>query len=191
MVSQIKFKKMNGQIQLITGCMFSGKTTELLRRIQNYVHAEKKCLLVKSSKDTRTNGIKSHTGQKPNKFVKIIKLDNLKVLTNKFSDFDVIGIDEAQFFDGLVNVCVNLAESDKIVIVAGLNGDFKRTPFGEICKLIPQCESITKLNAICSTCKSPASFSKRICDKRCLILLGGIESYVACCRKCFKLKIKK
>jgi len=177
---------MKGEIQLIIGCMFSGKTTELIRRMHNYKHAEKKCLVVKPMVDTRSNDIETHDKQKLDSSIKIKVLKNFKSSIDFLLGFDVIGIDEAQFFSDLVWTCEKLASEKKIVIVSGLDGDFKMEPFGEICRLLPKCESVKKLNAICKFCHEKASFSKRISKLKGLIVIGGSDKYVACCRECYK-----
>ena len=99
--------------------------------------------------------------------------------------YTVIGIDEGQFFDDLVEFCELMADAGKIIIIAALDGDFRRKPFGSVLNVIPICEGVVKLNAVCMLCFSDAAFSKRISAETEVELIGGADKYVACCRECF------
>ena len=103
---------------------------------------------------------------------------------------DVIGIDEGQFFEDLVESCEFLANNGKIVIVTGLNGNFRREPFDQIVKLIPKCEKIRYLESICFFCKKPAHFSLRTVENESEIFIGGAEAYRSACRECYFLNNK-
>lgn len=170
-----------GEIQLILGSMFSGKTTELLRRIQRYDIAQRKCRVIKYAGDIRYDAecVATHD-QKKRPAIPTRLLSNVDV-----NGFDVIGIDELQFFPDAVTFCNEMADAGKIVIAAALNGTFQRKPFVAITELIPLCEKIDQLSAICSTCHDSAAFTKRTSNDTACELIGGSESYVACCRACY------
>lgn len=170
-----------GEIQLILGPMFSGKTTELLRRIQRYDIAQRKCIVIKYAGDTRydVDCVATHD-QKKRAAVATRQLHEVDTQA-----FDVIGIDELQFFPDAVSFCNDMADSGKIVIAAALNGTYQRKPFVVISELIPHCEKIDQLSAICSKCYESAAFSKRTAKDTTFELIGGSEAYMACCRACY------
>ncbi len=158
--------------------MFSGKTTELYRILKKYKIAKKKVLRIMYKDDTvkithnkvEKNGIKVH---------------NLMELTKKINGCDVIGIDEGQFYEDLiefVEMCVNRW---KIVIVAGLDGTFERKPFGQMCQLIPLADSVKKLKAVCSFCGNKAPFSLRFDQNDKVEKKIGVKYYKAACRFCY------
>lgn len=172
---------MQGNIQLIFGPMFSGKTTELMRRVERYQVAKRKCLLVKHSADTRysTHNIAAHNGRQAAACA-------CSLLTGiAVSDYDVIGIDEGQFFSDLVAFCEQAANAGKIVIVAALDGTYQRKPFGNVLDLVPLAESVVKLNSVCMRCCADAAFTKRLGTEQGDIDIGGADKYAAVCRKCF------
>lgn len=174
---------MIGQIELVVGPMFSGKSTELLRRMRRLEVAKKKCLYIKYKQDTRYSKdcIATHNNEtrKAAPCDKLTEIDNLE-------DFECIGVDEGQFFPDLIEFCEKAANKGKLVIVAALDGTFERKPFGQICELIPLCESVTKLRAICMECQAEASFSKKISkDNKNLIDIGGSDKYISVCRECY------
>ena len=140
--------------------MFSGKSTELIRRLKRYQIARYNCLIVKYAKDVRYDkeSIATHDKQTLN----AVSADKLKDLKVEFDDFDVIGIDEGQFFPDLVEFCENMANAGKAVIVAALDGTFQRKGFGPILELIPLAEHVVKLNAVCMVCFGEGSYTKRI-----------------------------
>lgn len=175
-----------GQIQLIFGPMFSGKTTELIRRIKRFETANHKCLVMKYAKDTRYEEGDCISTHDRNSYaaVKSTSLNETKHLAEKFS---VIGIDEGQFFKDIVEFSEEMANLGKIVIVAALDGTFQRKGFADILNLVPLSESIVKLNAICMVCFNDASFSKRISEETQVELIGGKETYLAVCRTCYFL----
>lgn len=180
-------------LEIIIGPMFSGKTTELLRRLTGYNAINKKCIYVNSSLDTREdNNFSTH-----NPLIKSLNIDSIKVDNINYEflkdvrDYDVIGIDESQLFNGTLEVCVRtlVDEMNKIVIVSGLNGDYKRCKFGKILDLIPHCDSINKLYPYCKTCSedgkvTKALFSKRICETDNVIDIG-YNNYIPVCRLCY------
>jgi len=172
-----------GEIQLIIGPMFSGKSTELIRRIRRYTVAKRKCLVVKYQKDTRYSSESMATHDRQQWMaMPCEKLEDLREIANSC---DVIGIDEGQFFQDIISFTEEMANHGKIVIVAALDGTFQRKPFGKICELIPLAESVVKLTAICQGCQNPASFSKRLGDEKEIELIGGSDKYIATCRNCF------
>lgn len=180
-------------IDVIIGPMFSGKTTELHRRLNICVDAGYKVVYVNSSIDVRADNLSTHnsTLNKSDK-IRYIKTDSLMDVVRDCNEGDVIGIDEAQFFPDLLEFCKEMCETfSKKVIVSGLNGDFKRQPFGKIMDLIPLCDTITKLNPFCMTCRSeknvmrPALFSKRIVKEDDVVLVGGSSQYIPVCRSCY------
>jgi thymidine kinase len=179
-------------IDLIIGPMYASKSTELIRRLTIYHEMDMKVLYVNSSKDDRNPQLNFSTH---NKTIGNIPYDSTKsdILTNlDISKYEVIGIDEAQLFSDLKTCVVKWVDNlNKIVIVCGLNGDFRREPFGQIIDLIPMCDSITKLEPFCLPCKRdkgvicPAHFTKRISDDQTTILIGGKDLYIPTCRKCY------
>lgn len=178
-----------GWIEVITGSMFSGKTEELLRRLKRARIANQRVEIFKPKIDNRYSDedVVSHD----NNVIHSTPVDssgNILLLTG---NIDVIGIDEAQFFDnGLAEVCVNLANQGIRVIVAGLDMDFKGIPFGPIPGIMAIAEYVTKVHAICMRCGNLAQFSHRLTDDDKTILLGEKLEYEPLCRTCFN-KIKK
>lgn len=106
-------------------------------------------------------------------------------MQERMAEFDVIGVDEGQFFPDIVEFCEAMANAGKIVIVAGLDGTFQRKPFGRILELIPLAEDVVKLNAVCMICQGDAAFSKRRGSEMEVELIGGSEKYMAVCRSCY------
>ncbi len=180
----------SGWIEVITGSMFSGKTEELIRRLKRASFANLKVEIFKPVIDTRYSESKvvSHDS---NAIVstQVESASNISLMAN---NVDVVGIDEAQFFDnGLVEVCNRLADSGIRVIVAGLDMDFKGNPFGPIPALISIAEYVTKVHAICMRCGSLAHYSYRKSDTDKIVLLGEKDIYEALCRNCFNRAMKK
>ena len=178
-----------GWIEVICGSMFSGKTEELLRRVRRAKLAKQKIKIFKPKEDVRyskkkvtshdNNSIKSKPINSPSKILEIAE------------KFDVIGIDEAQFFDeSIVEVCNKLADSGKRVIVAGLDMDYMGMPFGPMPNLLAIAEYVTKVHAICTRSGKMASYTHRIAKSDELILLGDTRKYEALSRKEF-IKMKK
>lgn len=181
-----------GSVHLILGPMFAGKTTRLLERVKQLEESvDANVLLLKSDKDTRyaKDKVVTHDGRGRECFpVKSLELEVVvkTVGDRKWNECDVVAVDEAQFLTNLYEFCrVAADEHDKIVLVAGLNGDFKRETFGEVQETLPLCDSVTKLTARCK-CGRPALFSKRIVnvgDGQ--ELVGGADKYLPACRRCF------
>ena len=179
---------MNGEIQLIIGAMFSGKTSEMLRRIKRYKVANKKCICIKYIEDDRysKNRISTHDLQMWDS----ISLSCLIPEMDRLSDFEIYGLDEGQFFPDICEFAETMANKGKIVIVAALDATFERKPFGNILNLIPLSESVVKLNAVCTNCFQNASFSYRTTKETAVKLIGS-EMYQPLCRKCFFEKSNK
>ena len=180
----------SGWIEVITGSMFSGKTEELIRRLKRANFANLKVEIFKPVIDTRYSESKvvSHDS---NAIVstQVESASNISLMAN---NVDVVGIDEAQFFDnGLVEVCNRLADSGIRVIVAGLDMDFRGNPFGPVPALISIAEYVTKVHAICMRCGNLAHYSYRKSDTDKIVLLGEKDIYEALCRNCYNHAMKK
>lgn len=176
-----------GHIEVILGPMFSGKTTELMRRLRRYGWAGKRCRLIKYARDTRYSSEKASTHDRQEaEAISLAELDPSNDAAFPLAAFDVFGIDEGQFFPNISFVAEKLANAGKIVVVAALNGTYQRKTFGDVHNLLPIAERLDMLNAVCMTCKRrDAAFSKRI-DQSSDTLedIGGAEKYVAVCRRC-------
>lgn len=168
-------------IQLIIGSMFSGKSTELLRRCRTYSAINKSIYMINHTIDTRCgNEIKTHD----NCVYKAVKCTNLLDLTIP-ENIDIIAIDEAQFFSDLLEFVKLKEEYNYTILIAGLDGDSNRNNFGHILDIIPYCNDVIKLHAMCSVCNDGTLglFSKRFnnnCNKVCV---GDNDIYKAVCRK--------
>jgi len=176
-----------GWIEVVCGSMFSGKTEELIRRLRRAQFAKQKVEIFKPQIDKRYHEEKvvSHQGNEIMS-TPVPASSNILLLAH---DVDVIGIDEAQFFDmELVNVCKQLANSGVRVIVAGLDMDFKGNPFGPMPNLLACAEYVTKVHAICMNCGSLAHISHRKTTETNLVLLGETDSYEPLCRDCYNLE---
>lgn len=178
----------SGWIEVICGSMFSGKTEELIRRLRRAIIARQKVEIFKPIVDTRydVNRVVSHDETSIHS-TPVQTSSQILLLAN---DFDVIGIDEAQFFDmELVNVCNQLARSGIRVIVAGLDMDFLGKPFGPIPSLLATAEYVTKVHAICIECGELANYSYRKGSDGVLVVLGEKDIYEPLCRKHFDEKM--
>jgi thymidine kinase len=176
--------KEQGGIEVITGSMFSGKTEELIRRLKRAQFARQKVEIFKSSMDVRysTTEVVSHD----EKAIRSTPVDNSSNILLLSGDVEVVGIDEAQFFDkGLVEVVVKLANMGIRVIVAGLDMDFKGVPFGPMPGIMAVADYVTKVHAICVRCGSIAQFSHRMSEKNQVVLLGEQDVYEPLCRRCY------
>ena len=175
-----------GWIEVVCGSMFSGKTEELIRRLKRAEFAQQKVEIFKPAIDIRYDdeNVVSHVGTSI-RSTPVPSSGNILLLANAV---DVIGIDEAQFFDDeLPEVCEKLANSGIRVIIAGLDMDFTGKPFGPIPDLLSKAEFVTKVHAICMHCGDLAQYSHRKTNNEELVLLGEIEEYEPLCRKCFNL----
>ncbi|WP_321279383.1 thymidine kinase [Marinifilum fragile] len=173
-----------GWIEVIVGSMFSGKTEELIRRLNRAKIAQQKVEIFKPHIDVRysEDEVVSHN-ENSIRSTPVETSANILLLA---SNVDVVGIDEAQFFDeGLSDVCNELANQGVRVIVAGLDMDFKGNPFGPIPSLMARAEYVTKVHAICMRCGSLANYSHRLSEAEKLVLLGEKDEYEPLCRECY------
>ena len=176
--------KRAGWIEVICGSMFSGKTEELIRRLNRARIAKQKVEVFKPAIDTRYDeeDVVSHDQKKSPS----IPVQNASQILFYAEDFEVVGIDEAQFFgEELVSVCNELAAKGKRVVVSGLDMDYTGKPFGPIPQLLSIAEYVTKVHAICMRCGDLANYSHRTVKDDKLVMLGETESYEPLCRKCF------
>jgi len=177
-------QRQKGWIEIICGSMFSGKTEELIRRLNRAKIARQRVEIFKPSIDIRYSDVEvvSHN-ENTIRSTPVDTASNILLLTG---DVDVIGIDEAQFFDmALVEVCQKLADMGIRVIVAGLDMDFKGKPFGPMPQLMATAEYVTKVHAICMRCGGLATFSERLTPEEKLVVLGEKNEYEPLCRECF------
>ena len=178
--------KRRGWIEVICGSMFSGKTEELIRRLRRAQIARQKVEVFKPVIDTRYHE-KKVVSHDANALQSISVNAATEILTQlKDRSIEVVGVDEAQFFDeGLIEVCNDLAGSGIRVIVAGLDMDYTGKPFGPVPGLLATAEYVTKVHAICLKCGSLANHSHRIASGAELVLLGEKTHYEPLCRDCF------
>lgn len=181
----IKEQNSFGSIEVICGNMFSGKTEELIRRLRRAKIARLNVKIFKPKIDTRyeEGNIVSHNQ---------LKLESLAVklineLNDLASDADVVGIDEAQFFDeSIIEIAKDLSSKGKRVIIAGLDTDFKGEPFGPMPKLMCEADFLDKLQAICVKCGNPASYTQRLSKDNKQVVIGETDIYEARCRHCYE-----
>ena len=181
----IHHRKKVGAIEVIAGSMFSGKTEELIRRLKRAKIAKQKVEIFKPAIDVRfsVNEVVSHD-ENSTRSTPVENSANILLLSG---NVDVVGIDEAQFFDkGLVDVAEKLANMGTRVIIAGLDMNFKGEPFGPIPALMAVADHITKVHAICVRCGNVAQFSHRLSEKEQVVLLGEKDIYEPLCRGCFR-----
>ncbi len=179
-----------GWIEVICGCMFSGKTEELIRRLNRALIAKQKVEIFKPTIDTRYHDQKivSHSERE----IRSTPVNFASDILLLAGDCDVVGIDEAQFFDeAIVEVCNALANSGKRVIVAGLDMDYEGNPFGPMPNLLAVAEYVTKVHAICAQTGELASFSFRLTANDAQVMLGEKDSYEARSRQAFFANLKK
>lgn len=173
-----------GRIEVICGSMFSGKTEELLRRLRRANFARQKVEIFKPAIDKRYSDeeVVSHD-KNAILSTPVEHSSNILLLS---SEVEVVGIDEAQFFDqGLINVCQTLADQGIRVIVAGLDMDFKRNPFGPMPGLCTVADDVTKVHAICLDCGGLANYSYRTVENDKQVMLGETQEYKPLCRVCY------
>lgn len=174
-----------GSIEVICGSMFSGKTEELLRRLKRAKIAKQEIEIFKPAIDTRYSEVEIISHDKNSIPSTVVEHSSNILLLS--SNIEVVGIDEAQFFDqGLVDVCQQLADQGIRVIVAGLDMDFKRNPFGPMPALCAIADDVKKVHAICVECGRLANYSYRLIsnnDKQ--VMLGELQEYKPLCRLCY------
>lgn len=188
---------MSGKLDLIIGSMFSGKSTSLLRKLTQLSDLGMNVLYINHNLDSRSDtNFSTHSSLMKNSK---LPFDSLKVnnfdneYLNSVVNYDVVGIDEAQFFDeSLINFVLHIVEKlNKHVIITGLDSTFERKPFGHILKLIPYADSVVKLHAYCYRCFqnnneiNRAIFSHRINTETGEVVIGDKDKYSAVCRKCY------
>lgn len=173
-----------GRIEVICGSMFSGKTEELIRRLNRARIAQQKVEIYKPMIDTRYSeeDVVSHDSNS----VASTPVESSQSILLMATEADVVGIDEAQFFDeGLIEVCNTLANRGKRIIIAGLDMDFKGVPFGPMPALCSIAEDVTKVHAICVRCGNLAHVSHRIVAGDKQVMLGELQEYEPLCRHCY------
>jgi thymidine kinase len=174
-----------GWVEVITGSMFSGKSEELIRRLRRAIIAKQRVQVFKPALDDRYTAaqVVSHSrwrleAERVHKAAEILEKVDPRT--------EVVGIDEAQFFDEeLVTICGHMADLGKRVIVAGLDMDFRGEPFGPMPKLLSIAEEVEKVHAICARCGAPASYTQRLTQAQEQVVVGAAETYEARCRRCF------
>jgi thymidine kinase len=179
-----------GSIELITGSMFSGKTEELIRRLRRAQFAGLKVEIFKPSLDKRYS--ETRVVSHDEKSINSTPVDNASSILLLAGDVDVVGIDEAQFFDeSIIDVCNKLADSGIRILVAGLDMDFMGKPFGPMPALLAIAEYVTKVHAICMRCGNLAQYSHRKSNEAQVVLLGEKDIYEPLCRSCYNNALKK
>ena len=179
-----------GSIEVITGSMFSGKTEELIRRLRRAQYAGLRVEIFKPSLDKRysENRVVSHD----DKSIISTPVDHASAILLLSGNVNVVGIDEAQFFDNsIVEVCNKLADNGIRVVVAGLDMDFMGNPFGPIPALLAIAEFVTKVHAICMRCGNLAQYSFRKSDEDQVVVLGEMDKYEPLCRSCYNQAMRK
>ena len=190
-----------GTIEVIMGPMFSGKSTELLRKLQRHRIARKKVLLIKHRSDERYPGsdrcVVTHDHLKNEAQLIVSEIDESLFESADYQAAEVVGIDEAQFFGAnLPELVDRIAHEGKTVIVAGLDGDFKREQFGYLVHLIPMAEKVKKMTAVCLECGLEASFTARTKfndsshKAERVAIVGGSEMYKPVCRHCYNASLR-
>jgi thymidine kinase len=193
MMDQIPVKNRpqeTGWIEVICGSMFSGKTEELIRRLRRAQIARQRVAIFKPDIDKRYSDdhIVSHSGVS----LPSVTVERAADILDHISEVDVVGIDEAQFFDmDILRVCEELANRGFRVIVAGLDQDYLGRPFEPMPQLLAIAEYISKTLAICVVCGNPANRTQRVTRSDERVLVGAHEAYEARCRKCFTTEIEK
>lgn len=174
----------NGSLDIILGPMFSGKTTRIIELYDKYLSENKKPIAINFANDTRYHDKMLSTHDK--RMIPCIQSMNLSdvLLTDNIQNSSIILINEGQFFDDLYDNVILLVEKyKKHVIIGGLDGDFKRVKFGQICDLLPFCDTVTKLSASCN-CGQPAIFSHRVTNELAQVVIGS-SNYIPLCRTCY------
>jgi len=188
--NSIRFEGRRGSIELISGSMFSGKTEELIRRLRRAQFAGLRVEIFKPSLDKRYS--ETRVVSHDEKSINSTPVDNPASILLLAGDVDVVGIDEAQFFDeSIVDVCNSLADNGIRVLIAGLDMDFMGKPFGPMPALHAIAEYITKVHAICMRCGNLAQYSHRKSDDEQVVLLGEKDIYEPLCRSCYNKAMKK
>jgi len=172
-------------LDIIIGPMFSGKTSRLVEIYKQCIFCNIPVLVINHSLDNRYDDVLLSTHDQ----IKIpcIQTDQLTTILNKIMDYDVILINEGQFFNDLYTCVQNMLKKQKRIYICGLDGDFERKKFGQILDLIPLCDKITKMTSLCSKCKNgnPGIFSLRLTNEKSQTLIGS-TNYIPVCRGCYE-----
>jgi thymidine kinase len=188
--NSIRLSEKRGSIEVITGSMFSGKTEELIRRLRRAQFAGLKVEIFKPSLDKRYS--ETRVVSHDDKSILSTPVDNAAAILLFAGDVDVVGIDEAQFFDqSIVEVCNKLADAGIRIVIAGLDTDFMGKPFGPMPALLSIAEYVTKVHAICMRCGNLANYSFRKSDEAQVVLLGEKNLYEPLCRNCYNKALNK
>ena len=186
----------HGSIELICGPMYSEKTSEMVSRVRRAAYANQPAVIIKWEGDTRYEAgavVASHAdvrqgsteGSDACAAIRIATANTLGSVPIR-DDETVIGIDEGQFYPDLIEQCEKWAGAGRRIIVAALDGDFARRPFGQVCGLVPMCESVEKRRGVCMSCRTrDSAFTQRIGESVDIILVGARESYRSVCRECY------
>lgn len=175
-----------GQIEVIAGGMFSGKSEELVRRVRRALIARQRVQVFKPLLDTR-HGADLVVTRDQRELAALSVTDSTALRSALEEGVQVVGVDEAQFFDaGLVDLAMELADRGVRVILAGLDQDFLRRPFGPMPALLAVAEQVDKMHAVCVVCGEPAHYSQRIAGGGEQVQVGDLEAYEARCRRCFE-----
>lgn len=180
---------MTGKLEVITGPMFSGKSEELMRRLRRAQIAGRTVALFKPKVDSRykRTSVVSHAGRE----MEALEINSAERLLVDTLGFDVVGIDEVQFLEGIVKPIEKMVER-QVVIVSGLDMTFRREPFGDLPVLLALADEVHKLTAVCHSCGADATLTQRLIDGKPApfsgptVQVGGLESYEARCRRCFE-----
>lgn len=175
---------LRGSIEIICGSMFSGKTEELMRRLRRAKFANQRIEVFKPALDTRYDEVEVVSHDRNS--ITSTPVESSASILLMSSEVDVVGIDEAQFFDAaLVDVVQELADKGVRVIIAGLDMDFRRQPFGPMAELCAIADSVDKIHAICVECGRLANYSYRLVSGDAQVLLGEVKEYAPLCRICY------
>jgi thymidine kinase len=182
--NSIRTEPKRGSIELITGSMFSGKTEELIRRLRRAQFAGLKVEIFKPSLDKRYSETRVVSHDETS--ISSTPVENASSILLLAAECDVVGIDEAQFFDNsIADVCNSLADTGLRIVVAGLDMDFMGRPFGPMPALLAIAEYVTKVHAICTRCGNLAQYSFRKSEEEKQVLLGEKDIYEPLCRRCY------
>jgi thymidine kinase len=188
--NSVRYEGKRGSIELISGSMFSGKTEELIRRLRRAQFAGLRVEIFKPSLDKRYS--ETRVVSHDEKSINSTPVDNPASILLLAGDVDVVGIDEAQFFDeSIVDVCNSLADNGIRVLIAGLDMDFMGKPFGPMPALLAIAEYVTKVHAICMRCGNLAQYSHRKSSEAQVVLLGEKDIYEPLCRSCYNKAMNK
>lgn len=179
-------ERSQGHVEVIAGGMFSGKSEELVRRLRRAAIGRQRVQVFKPGADTRHDPQRLVTRDK-RELEAVSVADSGTLRASIQLGVQVVGIDEAQFFDlGLVDVVGQLADAGIRVIVAGLDLDYRREPFGPMPQILALAEYVDKMHAVCMRCGAPAHYSQRVAGGKEQLEIGDVETYEARCRRCFQ-----